>query len=86
MVAKGTKTAHGKIARFLTGKLTKTDAGHRTPRLITSVKEISRHTGVNEKAVEEWLSEREREMARVGVVMVRVDDTDVVIRLSKQGG
>ncbi len=78
----GTKTAHGKIARFLADKLAKIDAEHWAPRLITDVREISRRTGLSEGVVRTYLSKREGELADKGIALVRVGKTYVVIRLA----
>ncbi|GAI83480.1 unnamed protein product [marine sediment metagenome] len=77
-----TKIAYDKIARFLADKLAKTDAEHWTPRLITDVKEISRHTEVDERVVKTYLSKREGELVDKGIALVRVGKTYAVIKLA----
>lgn len=70
------------IKGFLADKLTEFEVKRRAPRLITSVGEISRHTGIDEETVKKWLSRQAKEMTQAGIVVVRVGKTDVVIRLA----
>lgn len=78
------KTAHGKIVRFLADKLMEIEVKPGAPRLITSPREISMHTGIDEKVVRECLSRMEGRLANGGMVIIKVGSTDVVIRLASE--
>lgn len=78
----GTKTARGKIVRFLADKLTEIEVKPGAPCLITSPREISMHTGIDEKVVRGCLSRMEGRLANGGMVIIKVGSTDVVIKLA----
>lgn len=71
-----------KIKGFLADKLTEFEVKPRVPHLITGPREISMHTGIDEKVVRECLSRMDGGLANGGMVIIKVGSTDVVIKLA----
>lgn len=71
-----------KIERFLSDELAELQVKHPAKCLMTSSEEIAKHTGLDPQVVEESLSRMNGEEGSTKVVVVRVANTNVVIRLA----
>jgi len=80
------RITHEKIVRFLREALSELEAKRRAPILMTSPEEIARRTGLSVKVVRRCISAQAWERVRGKARVVRVDGTDVVIRLSHGRG
>lgn len=78
------RTTHEKIVRFLREALSELAENRRTPLLMTTPEEIARRTRLRVKVVRRCLSGQAWERVWGKAVVVRVDGTDVVIRLSRE--
>lgn len=70
-----------KIKNFLAKDLAEFRVKHRAKRLITTPREIAEHTGLDIKIVKRYLSRTPRRVNEK-LVVVRVGNTDVIIRLA----
>lgn len=73
---------HRMIGRFLERDVTEFRVKRRAKRLVTTPEEIAEHTGLDVETVEKWLSRIAKKRVEGKVVVIRVGETDVVVRLA----
>ena len=73
-----------KIKGFLAEELTELGVKRRAKRLLTSPKEIAKHTGFDVETVKKWLSRAAGRRVEGKLVVVRAGKTDVVVRLASR--
>ena len=78
-------TAREAIERFLSDELAELGVKRGARHLITTPKDIAKHTGLDLQVVKKSLSMTTGRKESANVVVVRVGGTDVVIRLASRG-